>query len=139
MNYSDFLSNELVVKIIGELENDNVKIKDRKENAVNITIYDSYIANFKLVTGQKEDYLLEILKNEYKDSYKFILCRAKKNNPYALWMISMDLVFYTIIKHFSEKLEKYLLYLLGGKENDAKEAAKPILVDYNKVLMVNKG
>jgi hypothetical protein len=134
MAYNDFFSNELVLKIIDDLGNDNAKL----ERVVNIyqddiTIYDHYLEPFNRVTGKGEDYILEILKNEYKVFYTYIHHLASESPPNSDIMVPVNLILYTMIKHFPRKLEKYFSLQDGGKGS---RMAEMMIADYNETFNI---
>ena len=133
MAYNDFFSNKLVLKIIDDLKNDNAEL-EREKNVDEdvIRIYDRFFKLFNMVTDKDETYTLELLKKEYKDFYIFLHYRASKNPPHPDIMVPNNLILYALIKHFPDKLEKYL----SLDYKTAKKMVKTIMDDYNKAFNI---
>jgi hypothetical protein len=131
MAYDEFFSNELVERIFDDLEKDQIHLdRTLSENDLHNykeIVYKREIRCFNLSCGKDEDYLLEVLKNDYKDFYTFLHHRLVEHKGDSFFAVCQDLAFFALIKHFPESLEKFV----SLKYKTYKKTVKLIMTDYN--------
>jgi predicted DNA-binding WGR domain protein len=129
-----FFEDKIVLKMIQDLKNAGIKMEGEFTEGVSTgdDTFDIYhkIHQFERITGEKKDFLYDVLKKDQNDLFKFIFLRANdgQKRPYA--MVPSSLMFFTFIKYFPEKLEEYLSLFW----RTAKQTARMFKKQYNEAL-----
>ena len=101
MAFDDFFSNDLIIKIINDLKNKDIVINPIVKDTEIWKIYDNHIANFTLIIGKDENYLFDILKNDYNGFLNCLYTHLENEKTYL--NIFNNLILYTVTKYFPEK------------------------------------
>jgi len=119
----DLFENAALLQIIEELKSNGVKF-DKYELADSEEHINRFLDHYRKATGATDDILLDILKNDRNDFYKYAFHTGYGNGTFALAMVPMNLVYFAILKHSPDKLEDFMSGFLYGKA--PKEARKKI-------------
>jgi hypothetical protein len=130
-----FFENKIVLKMIQDLKNSGIKMEGEFTEGVS-TGEDTFemfhqIQNFENVTGEKTDFLYNVLEKDEKDIFKFIFFRAKDGIKIPYLMVPFDLVFFAVIKYFPDQLEKFMSMIWV---KTAKQKARMFKKQYNEAL-----
>ena len=123
MNAKDLFENAVLLQIIEELKTNGVKF-DKYELADAEEYMNGFLGRFEKATESNGDIFFDILKNDRDDLYKYIYHMGYGNGVFGLVMVPMNLIYFTILRHFPDKLEDFLTIFLYSKA--PKEARKRV-------------
>ena len=132
MTAKDLFENEALLQILEELKANGVKF-DKHGSADAEEYINSLLNHFREATGVSDEILLNTLKTDRDDLYKYTFHMGYGNGTFAfaLAMAPMSLIYFTILRHLPDKMEDFMSAFLYSK---APKEARKKTKQYNEVF-----